>query len=163
MKNPKLEAGKILNTHGVRGELKVESWLDDPALFGALSSLEVNGVVYPIQSARTHGRFALVKLEGIDSIDDALPLKNKVALTPREDIPLEEGAHFVADLIGLRAIDADTGAELGIVQDILEYPAQDLYVIHGPERDYLVPDVPEFIREIDEGAGCIRVHLLEGM
>ena len=163
MKNPKLEAGKILNTHGVRGELKVESWLDDPALFGALSSLEVNDVVYPIQSARTHGRFALVKLEGIDSIDDALPLKNKVALTPREDIPLEEGAHFVADLIGLRAIDADTGAELGIVQDILEYPAQDLYVIHGAERDYLVPDVPEFIREIDEGAGCIQVHLLEGM
>lgn len=162
MKNPKLETGKILNTHGVRGELKVESWLDDPSLFAQLKTLEINGVVYPIQSARTHGRFALVKLAGINSIDDALPLKNKVASTPRTDIPLEEGAHFLADLIGLRAIDDDTGEELGIVQEILEYPAQDLYVIQG-EREHLVPDVPEFIRSIDEEAGCIRIHLLEGM
>lgn len=162
MKNQMLEVGKIINTHGVRGELKVDSWLDDPVLFGELESLTVGGVVYPIRSARTQGRFALVKLEGIHSIDDALPLKNKVALTDRDQIPLPEGAHFVADLIGLTVIHADTGAELGKVTDVLAYPAQDIYVVQG-ETEHMIPDVPEFIQEIDEAAGCIRVHLLEGM
>lgn len=162
MKQQMLEVGKLINTHGVRGEMKVDSWLDDPCLFAELESLTVDGKVYPILSARTQGRFALVKLEGINSIDDALPLKNKVALADRDEIPVEEGAHFVADLIGLTVIDIDTGAELGKVSDVLEYPAQDIYVVTG-ETERMIPDVPEFIREIDEEAGCIRVHLLEGM
>lgn len=162
MKNQMLEVGKIINTHGVRGEVKVDSWLDDPVLFGELESLTVGGVVYPIRSARTQGRFALIKLEGINSIDDALPLKNKVALADRSQIPLAEGAHFVADLIGLSVINVDTGEELGKVTDVLEYPAQDIYVVQGA-TEHMIPDVPEFIQEIDETAGCIRVHLLEGM
>lgn len=162
MKNQMLEVGKILNTHGIRGEMKVDSWLDDPSLFGELETLTVGGTVYPIRSARTHGRFALIALEGIHSIDEALPLKNKVVLTDRSQIPLTEGAHFVADLIGLTVINVDTGEELGKVTDVLTYPAQDIYVVHG-EREYMIPDVPEFIREINEAEGCIRVHLLEGM
>ncbi len=160
MKNPMLEVGKIINTHGVHGELKVDSWLDDPALFQCLETVEVNGRSYPVLSARVQGRFALVKLEGICSIDDALPLKNRVALARREEIPLEEGAHFIADLIGLEAVNVETGEVFGKVVEIHDFPAQDVYEVLGKKR-YLIPDVPDFVEEIDEEAGCIRFHLSE--
>ena len=86
-----LEVGKILNTHGVRGELKIQPWLDAPQLFQALPQLFVNGKSYTVQSVRMQGANVLVLLEGITSIDDALPLKGRVASAKREDIPLEEG------------------------------------------------------------------------
>ncbi len=162
MKNPMLEVGKIINTHGVRGELKVDSWLDDPELFACLESLTVNGKTYPIRSARVHGRFALVMLEGISSIDDALAVKGRVALARREEIPLEEGAHFVADLIGMDAVDAETGNIFGKIVEVHEYPAQDVYEVKG-EKSYLIPDVPAFVESIDEEANCVRFHLMEGL
>ena len=97
-----LEVGKILNTHGVRGELKIQPWLDAPQLFQALPQLFVNGKSYTVQSVRMQGANVLVLLEGITSIDDALPLKGRVASAKREDIPLEEGRHFVEqDLVSL--------------------------------------------------------------
>ena len=157
-----LEVGKILNTHGVRGELKVQPWLDSPLLFQQLPALSVNGQTYAIRSVRPQGPNVLVMLEGIDSIDDALPLKGKTASARREDIPLEEGRHFVADLIGLRAKNADTGAFFGTVAEISEYPAHDVYVVHG-EKTYLIPDVPAFVREINVEEGFIAFTILEGM
>lgn len=160
MKQPMLEVGRILNTHGVRGELKVDPWLDDPLVFSCLSSVEISGEEYAVLSARVQGRFALVKLEGIESIDDAIPLKGKVALGRREEIPLPEGAHFVADLIGLDAVDVNTGKVFGKVVEIHEFPAQDVYEVLGEKR-YLLPDVPEYVESIDEEAGCIRFHLAE--
>ncbi|MDY4954461.1 MAG: ribosome maturation factor RimM [Candidatus Onthomonas sp.] len=157
-----LEVGKILNTHGVRGELKVQPWLDSPLLFQQLPALSVNGQTYTIRSVRSQGPNVLVMLEGIDSIDDALPLKGKIASARREDIPLEEGRHFVADLIGLKAKNADTGAFFGTVTEISEYPAHDVYVVQG-EKTYLIPDVPAFVREINVEEGFIAFTILEGM
>ena len=157
-----LEVGKILNTHGVRGELKVQPWLDSPLLFQQLSTLLVNGQTYTIRSVRLQGTNVLVMLDGIESIDDALPLKGKIASAKREDIPLEEGRHFVADLIGLKAKNADTGDFFGTVTEITEYPAHDVYVVHG-EKVYLIPDVPAFVREINEEEGFIAFTILEGM
>ncbi len=157
-----LEVGKILNTHGVRGELKVQPWLDSPLLFQQLPALSVNGQTYTIRSVRSQGPNVLVMLEGIDSIDDALPLKGKIASARREDIPLEEGRHFVADLIGLKAKNADTGAFFGTVTEISEYPAHDVYVVQG-EKTYLIPDVPAFVRAINVEEGFIAFTILEGM
>lgn len=157
-----LEVGKILNTHGVRGELKVQPWLDSPLLFQQLPALSVNGQTYTIRSVRSQGPNVLVMLEGIDSIDDALPLKGKIASARREDIPLEEGRHSVADLIGLKAKNADTGAFFGTVTEISEYPAHDVYVVQG-EKTYLIPDVPAFVREINVEEGFIAFTILEGM
>ena len=157
-----LEVGKILNTHGVRGELKVQPWLDSPLLFQQLPALSVNGQTYTIRSVRSQGPNVLVMLEGIDSIDDALPLKGKIASARREDIPLEEGRHFVADLIGLKAKNTDTGAFFGTVTEISEYPAHDVSVVQG-EKTYLIPDVPAFVREINVEEGFIAFTILEGM
>jgi 16S rRNA processing protein RimM len=160
MQKQYLEVGKIVGTHGVRGELKVDSWLDDPLVFSCLKRVEVNGKSYEVLSARVQGRFALVKLEGVSSIDDALPLKNRVALAPQEDIPLPEGGHFVADLIGLDAVNEDTGEVFGKVVEIHEFPAQDVYEVLGEKR-WMFPDVPEYVKGIDEETGCIRFHVVE--
>lgn len=157
-----LEVGKILNTHGVRGELKIQPWLDAPQLFQALPQLFVNGKSYTVQSVRMQGANVLVMLEGITSIDDALPLKGRVASAKREDIPLEEGRHFVADLIGLKAKNIETGEYFGTVTEISEYPAHDVYVVEG-ENTYLIPDVPAFVKELNVAEGYIAFQVLEGM
>ena len=162
MKESMLEVGKILNTHGIRGELKVQSWCDSPEDLCDLETVYVDGRPYAVRSGRVHGNFALLTLEGVGSIDDALPLKNKILLAPREALAREEGAHFVVDLIGLEARDAETGAVFGRVADVLEYPAQDLYLVKG-DKEYLIPDVPAFVKEVNPEAGYIRFALLEGM
>ena len=121
-------------------------------LQGDLCDLEqvvVSGKEYDVIHARIHGQFVLMTLSGIGSIDDALPLKSKVMLASRDQFDLDEDAHFVVDLIGLEARDAATGAVLGKVVEIMEYPAQDIYVIRG-EREYMIPDVDEFVAEINE-------------
>ena len=151
-----LEVGKILNTHGVRGELKVQPWLDSPQLFQALPQ-HGKPLHRPVRPDAV-----LVMLEGITSIDDALPLKGRVASAKREDIPLEEGRHFVADLIGLQAKNVETGELFGKVTEISEYPAHDVYVVEG-EKTYLIPDVPAFVKELNVAEGYIAFKVLEGM
>ena len=162
MKESFLEVGKILNTHGVRGELKAESWCNSPEDLCELQTVYVGGKAYPVRNSRIHGPFVLLTLEGVRSIDDALPLKVKIITARREDVLLDEGSHFIVDLIGLEARHAETGAILGKVTEILEYPAHDLYVVKG-DKQYFIPDVPEFVKGIYEEEGYIAFVPLEGM
>ncbi len=157
-----LEAGKILNTFGIRGELKVQPWSDRVDFLKQFETVYISGKPIRVVSVRVHQQNVLLTLEGIGDIDAAIPFKNKIIEVRRADIKHVEGKHFVADLIGLEARDADTGAVLGKVTDVLAYPAQDLYEIKG-EKNYLIPDVPDFVREINEAEGFISFHVLEGM
>ena len=157
-----LEAGKILNTFGIRGELKVQPWSDRVGFLKQFETVYISGKPIRVVSVRVHQQNVLLTLEGIGDIDAAIPFKNKIIEVRRADIKHVEGKHFVADLIGLEARDADTGAVLGKVTDVLAYPAQDLYEIKG-EKNYLIPDVPDFVREINEEEGFISFHVLEGM
>lgn len=157
-----LEAGKILNTFGIRGELKVQPWSDRVDFLKQFETVYIAGKPIRVVSVRVHQQNVLLTLEGIGDIDAAIPFKNKIIEVRRADIKHVEGKHFVADLIGLEARDADTGAVLGKVTDVLAYPAQDLYEIKG-EKNYLIPDVPDFVREINEEEGFISFHVLEGM
>ena len=163
MRQEFLEVGKILNTHGVQGELKCESWCDEPEELCELESVTVAGRAYAVRRGRVHGRFVLLTLEGIHSIDDALPLKGKILTAPRDAFELPEGVHFVVDLIGLEARDAESGAVLGTVKEILTYPAQDIYVIAGEQGERLIPDVPDFVRGVYPEQGYIAFAPLEGM
>lgn len=157
-----LEAGKIINTFGIRGELKVQPWSDQVDFLKQFKTVYISGKPIHVVSVRVHQQNALITLEGVTDMDSALPFKNKIIEVRREDIKHKEGEHFVADLIGLEARDADTGALLGKVTDVLAYPAQDLYEIKG-EKSYLIPDVPAFVQEINEAEGFISFHVLEGM
>ena len=156
-----LEAGRILNTHGVRGELKVEAWTDEPGVLAGLDTLYLEGRPLRAESARLHKGFVLLKLEGIDTVEAAMALKGKLLFADRKDIPIEEGAFFLQDVIGKPVVEED-GTELGVLADILEYPAGRIYVVKG-KTERLIPERGGFIRSFDPEAGRLTVRLIEGM
>jgi len=157
-----IEAGKIVNTHGLSGEVKIQPWADSPEVLTSLERLYIDGTPIKILSARVHKGCVIAALEGVEDVDSAIGLKNLTVFIDRNDVLLEEGRHFVADLIGLRAINADTDEQLGTVADVLSLPANNVYVIKG-EREILIPAVPDFVDKIDISGGYIKLRLIEGM
>jgi 16S rRNA processing protein RimM len=157
-----LKAGKIVNTHGVRGEVKILPWADSPEFLAGFERVYIDGEPIKVVKARVHKNSVIAAFDGVSDIDGAVKLRDKTVFIDRGDVTLEEGRHFIADLIGLRAVDAGTGEELGRVADVLSRPANDVYVIQG-EREILVPAVPEFVDEINAGEGFISFRLIEGM
>ena len=163
MKNKFLEAGHIVNTHGIQGEVKIVPWCDSPEFLCAFNILYIDGAPVQITAARPHKGNVLARLEGVEDINAAMRLKGKTVFIDRTGVALPEGRHFLADLMGLEVRDADTGAVLGTVSDILTPPSHEVYVVRGGGREYLIPAVDEFVKEIDVEGGFIRVRLIEGM
>lgn len=162
MKKPFLEGGQIVNTHGIRGEVKVVSWCDTPEVLASMPVYYIDGAPRRVRAARVHQGNVLALLEGVEDVDAAMPLKGKTVLLRREDLPLPEGGYFLADLLGLDVVDAATGEKLGELADILYPSSQNVYVVRG-EREVMIPAVPEFIESVDVDGGVMRVKLIEGM
>lgn len=161
MANQLLECGKIVNTHGIRGEVKIQPWADSPEVLCALPALYIDGVPVALRSARVHKGNVIALLEGVSDVDQAMLLKNKVVWLNRDDLRLPEGTFFLADLIGLRVVDEE-GQELGILNEVLSPSRQQVYVVKG-DRELMIPAVPEFILETNVAGGYIKVRLIEGM
>lgn len=155
-----LEAGLIVATHGVRGEIKILPWADGPEFLLEFDNLYIDGNRYEIESARVHKTCTLMKLAGLDTIEQVTPLMQKVVKVDREEVELEDGCHFIADLIGLRVL-AD-GEQIGILKQVLSMPGNDVYVVKG-QHEYMIPVVKAFVEEPDFTAGTVTVHLIEGM
>ena len=162
MKLKLLEAGIVVNTHGVRGEIKIQPWADTPGFLTGFRQLYIDGAPLKVLSARVHKGCVITALEGVADVKSAALLKSKIVSISREETHPGEDRHFIADLLGLRAIDADTGADLGVIADIMKIPSGEIYVIKGA-REILVPAVSEFVREVDTERGCIKFRLIEGM
>ncbi|MCQ2420767.1 MAG: ribosome maturation factor RimM [Clostridia bacterium] len=160
MKKQYLQTGKIVSTHGVRGEVKILPWADGPEFLLEFDRIFLDGKEYEVENSRVQKTCVLMKLAGIDDVETASRLREKVVSIDRDDVELPEGSLFIADLIGLPVF-AD-GVEIGKVTDILPMPAGDVYEIKG-EHEYLIPAVPEFILERNVDEGFIRVKLMEGM
>ena len=103
----------------------------------------------------------IARLEGVDDVNAAMTLKNKTISVRREDARLPKGAFFLQDILGARVVDED-GREIGVLEDVLETPASNVYVVRG-ETEHLIPAVPEFIKKTDADAGVVTVHLIGGM
>ncbi len=165
MKSPYLLCAQVLNTHGVRGVLKVDCLCDSPAVLAALPFVytEKNGSHTPhkVVGAAPHGRFVLLTLEDIASLEAAVLLKGCPLFAARGDVPCDEHHVFTADIIGLPVVDADSGRLYGHVKDIEEAPASNLYIIKTPSGDVLLPAVPQFIKEIDTERG-VFIRPIEG-
>lgn len=162
MKQEFLEGGQIVNTHGVRGEVKLVSWCDTPEFLAAIPTYYIDGAPMKVRSARVHKGNVIAALEGVDDVDTAMRLKNKVVRLSRADARLPEGQFFLADLMGAEVLDADSGEKLGILEDVLFPSVQKVYVVRG-EREILIPAVPEFIVETNVEGGYIKVRLIEGI
>lgn len=163
MKERYLETGKIVNTHGIAGEVKILPWADSPDFLLHFDTLYIDGQPVKIRSARVHKNCVLARLEGVDDMNAAMRLKDKVVCMDREDVDLEDGAFFLADIMDLEVRDADTGAVLGRIADILTPPASNVYVVKGGDREHMIPAVPEFVVETNVDEGFLRVRLIEGM
>ncbi len=158
-----IEAGRIVNTHGVRGEVKIEVWLDSPAFLLRCGRVFLDGCERKILSAREQKQFLIAQLEGVEDLNAAIPLKGKEISIFRGDAKLPEGGYFLQDIIGAEVRD-EQGNKIGRLEDILERPASDIYVVRGENgTEHLIPAVPAFIREVDAEAGMITAHMIEGM
>ena len=157
-----LEAGRIVNTHGIQGEVKIVPWCDTPQFLCGFSTLYLDGKPVEVLSARVHKGNVLARLVGYSTVNDAMLLKNKVVFIHREDAALPEGHFFLADLIGARVLDADSGEELGTLAEVLSPAGQQIYVVRG-KREILIPAVEQFVVETNVDQGYIRVRLIEGL
>ena len=157
-----LEAGMIVNTHGVRGEVRILPWADSPVFLTDFERFYIDGKPVRVLSAKVHKSFVIVAFEGVSDINGAIRLKNKTVCVDRGDVVLEDGRHFIADLIGLRAIDSVTGESIGIVADVLSLPSNNVYVIQG-SKELLIPAVEDFVIEVNIAEGYIKFRLIEGM
>lgn len=157
-----IEAGQIVNTHGIRGEVKIQPWSDTPDFLCDFDTIYLDQQPYELLTARVHKSCLIASLKGVDDVNSAMLLKGKIVSVDRDEVELPEGRHFIVDLIGLEVRRADTGEVLGRLADVLDLPANQVYVVRGA-REYLIPAVDEFILETNVDEGYIRVHLLEGM
>lgn len=158
MKLPYIEAGEIVTTHGVRGEVKVLSWLDSPEMLCEFDRCRIDGREYVMDTVRVQKTCNLVKLRGVDTVEDAQKLRGKTMELYREDISDE--LIFAAELVDVEVY-AD-GASIGRIKEVLDYPGNSVYVVQG-EREYLIPAVKEFILSTDLDKNQMQVKLLKGM
>ena len=161
-----LECGKIINTHGVKGAVKIESWCDSPEILADLPSIYFKTAEgfekRSVLSSSVMKRHVLAVIEGINDVDAAMALKETVVYAERDDIPLEEGDYFIIDLVGLPVIDVDSDVRYGVISDVFNAGASDIYTVKTENGDRMIPAVPEFIIKIDLENG-IYVRPIEGM
>ena len=160
-----LEVGKVTNTHGVMGEVRVQPWADSPEFLCQFKTLYMDEAYIPmtVERARPHKNMAIIKFKDVTDVPSALSIKNATLFLDRKDAKLPEGSFFLADLYGLEVRDAETGSVLGKIADVLTLPASNVYVIRGGEREWMIPAVPQFIAETNVEEGFLRVNLMEGL
>ena len=161
MKKQFLEAGRIVSTHGTRGEVKIQPWADEAAFLTRFKTFYLNEKPVKVRSCHVQKTMVVASLEGVDDINTAMTLKDSILFINRDDVTLPEGVFFEQDLLGCRVVDEEN-TELGVLADILEEPAAAVFVVKG-KREILVPNVPAFVLEKNPEAGFIRVRLIEGM
>lgn len=160
-----LEIGKITSIVGLKGEVKVYPWCDSPELLCELETLYwKSGTPVKVEKGRVQKNMAVLKLEGVDTPEAAQKLRNHVLYMDREDVELEEGSWFIADLIGLTVKDSTSGKVYGTLSDVTETGANDVYHIKAEDgRELLLPAIPQVIDNIDLEAGVMEITPLDGL
>ena len=153
-----IEAGEIVNVHGLRGEVKVLCWLDDPEMLCEFDRCRIQGKEYAMDQVRVQKTCNLVKLEGVDTVEAAQKLRGKKLELYREDI--DEEVIFAAELIGMEVF--SEGEKIGEISEVLTYPGNSVYVVKG-QYEYMIPAVNQFILDTNVEENRMQVKLLEGM
>ena len=165
MKKQFLESGKIVGTHGIKGEVRIDPWCDSPEFLCAFKKLYLDerGETAIKVKSRPHKNITLCKIEGIDTIEAAERLRGKIVYIDRDDIKLDEGVHFVQDLIGLEVRDFETDEVYGTLTDVLRTGANDVYEITRDGKKYLAPVIDEVVREINTEKGDVLITPMKGI
>ena len=158
MKLQFVKAGEIVTTHGVRGEVKVLSWLDSPEVLCEFDRCRIDGKEYIMESVRVQKTCNLVKLQGVETMEAAQAMRGKTIELYREDI--DDEVIFAAELIGVEVF--TDGENIGKIVDVLDYPGNSVYVVKG-QHEYMIPAVKQFILSTDMEKNEMQVKLIEGM
>ena len=165
MKKEFLEAGKIVTTHGIRGEVKIMPYTDTPELLAEFDRLFMgrNKDEVTIVRSRVFKNMVIAKFAGINTVEEAEKLREKVLYLSRDDVELDEDTYFIKDLIGIEVSDADTGKIYGLIKDVFQTGANDVYSIKNGEKEYLVPAIADVVVSTDIENKKMTIRPLEGL
>ena len=158
MKLDFIEAGEIVTTHGVRGEVKLLTWVDSPEFMCEFKRVRIEGTEYKVESCRVQKTCNLMKLQGVDTVEDAQALRGKTVEIYRSDV--DDEVIFAAELVGMQVY-AD-GKLIGELVEVMDYPGNQVYVVRG-EHEYMIPAVREFVLSVDMEENEMQVRLIKGM
>lgn len=161
-----LEIGKIVAVQGLKGEVRVEPWCDSGEFLCEFDTLYFDKGETPLEitRSRVQKNIVIMKIEGIDTPEQAQNIRNKILYMDREDVELDEGAYFVQDLIGLEVIDNDNGTDYGKLCEVSFTGANDVYHIKDKDgRIRLIPAIPDVVIDTDITNGIMKIHVLEGL
>lgn len=166
MKKRFLYSGKIVGTHGIKGELRIDPWCDSPEFLCCFKKLYLDeqGRESIKVKSRPHKNIVLCKVDGIDTIEQADKMRGKIIYIDREEIVLDEGVNFVQDLLGLEVKDADNATVYGKITDVLRTGANDVYEITDDNgKKYLAPVIDEVITETNVDDGYVLIRPMKGI
>ena len=166
MRKQFLEAGRIVGTHGIKGELRVEPWCDSADFLAKVHTLywDRGAEKLRVVSSRVHKSLLLMKLEGVDTVEQADTLRGRVLYLDRADVKLPKDRYFIQDMIGLAVLDVDTGKRYGLLTEVLRTGANDVYQVTGEDKvNYLVPAIPDVVIGVDIDGGVLQIRPIRGI
>lgn len=158
--------GKIVGAKGLSGEIKVESWADSPEDFCNISKIftDLKSEALDILSMKVHKSQVIMKIKSINDRNSAESLRGKILYAHREDIPLEKDRYFIEDLIGCKIIDSKTHHEYGILKNVMNTGANDIYEVKSKNgKEYLVPIIEGTVKNIDLETETIEINPIKGV
>ncbi|MCM1544230.1 MAG: ribosome maturation factor RimM [Ruminococcus sp.] len=163
-----LEIGKIVSTHGIKGEVRVQPWCDSPEFMKKFKTLYFDSKgekSIAVKACRPHGNIVILMLDGVDTVEKAQSLRNKVLFMNRKDANLPKDKFFIQDLIDCTVIDADDETvKYGTLTDVSETGANDVWYITAENgREYLIPAIKQVVIDTDVEAGIIKIRPLKGI
>lgn len=161
-----LEIGRLINTHGIKGEMKLEMWCDDIEYLKQFKTLYLDSSGrdgLKLVSARPQKNHAIVKFAEITSIDMAEKLKNSIVYCNRDDAEIDEGANYIQDLIGCAVVDVETNEAYGSVADVVNYGASDILDVVKGKKHHYIPVIPDIVKEIDTECEIIGIIPMKGL
>lgn len=163
MKLETIKVGRVVNAHGIKGEVRVQPRDGDPAFLTRFKTFYIDGKPITPTANHVHKSLVLMKFPGVDDMNAALSYKDKGLYIRRADAHLPEGEYFDDELLGLEVYDAASGDCLGELVQVDPYPAHKVYTVRGA-REYLIPAVKgAFIKSVDVDLNRMEVHVWEGM
>ncbi|MBN2009467.1 16S rRNA processing protein RimM [candidate division KSB1 bacterium] len=159
--------GEVLNAHGIRGDIIIKPWTDDPDQFDELAEVYITNrdelKQFTIEKVRITQKKIIVKFRGIDNRNAAEQLRGALLQRQRSELrALAEDEYFIFDLIGLD-VKSTSGETIGSITDVMEMPAHDVYVVQQGSREVLIPAVKSIVKSIDLDAGKIIIDPIDGL
>ena len=159
MKKQFLEVGKIVGTHGLKGEVRVEAWCDSADFLCRFKRLyKKDGTEMKVVSSKVHKNMGIILFDGVTSVEQADTMRGMVLYMNRDDARLPKGTDFVQDLIGLKVVDVDNGTEY-----VIKTGANDVYQVEKDGREYFVPVIPDVVKEKDIDSGFVKIFAMKGI